>query len=69
MQYIQAFDNVWSKIFGKQRGWLIIKPADLMEAHAEELAQIETLDNGKGITYSHAANVPEAIQCFCYYAD
>ena len=42
--------------------------ADLMEAEAEELAALETLDNGKPIRDSCAVDVPLAIDCLRYYA-
>jgi len=44
------------------------KLADLMEQHAEELAQLETLDNGKPITVARAADVPLSIDLFRYMA-
>jgi len=40
------------------RGRLMTKLADLMEEHAEEFAQLETLDNGKPIAVARAADVP-----------
>lgn len=39
----------WSKMSGDDRGRLLWKLADLVDAHADELAEIETLDNGKPI--------------------
>jgi phenylacetaldehyde dehydrogenase len=51
-----------------ERGRLIWKLADLLDAHLEEFAQIETLDNGKPITVSRAADVPLAIDLFRYMA-
>ncbi|MEK6661894.1 MAG: aldehyde dehydrogenase family protein, partial [candidate division NC10 bacterium] len=44
------------------------KLADMVEAHLEEFAQIETLDNGKPITVSRAADVPLAVDLFRYMA-
>jgi phenylacetaldehyde dehydrogenase len=51
-----------------ERGRLIWKLADMVEAHLEEFAQIETLDNGKPITVSRAADVPLAVDLFRYMA-
>ncbi|TKH99866.1 aldehyde dehydrogenase DhaS, partial [Bacillus cereus] len=42
--------------------------ADLMEEHKEELAQLETLDNGKPIRETMAADIPLAIEHMRYYA-
>jgi len=64
----KAFNGVWSKTSGKARSRLMNKFADILETHAEELAQIETLDNGKAISFSRGFDVAELIQCFRYYA-
>jgi len=50
------------------RGHLMYKLADLMEKHADELAALESLDNGKPINYSKAADIPLSIKCIRYYA-
>ncbi|WP_035101542.1 aldehyde dehydrogenase family protein [Aneurinibacillus terranovensis] len=65
----QAFENgPWKKMSASERGRLIYKLADLMEAHQEELAQLETLDNGKPIRETSNADVPLAIDHIRYYA-
>ena len=65
----RAFEaGPWKTMDARQRGRLINKLADLMEAHFDELALLETLDNGKPISDSRAADVPLAIDCFRYYA-
>ena len=44
----RAFDDgPWSKMSTSQRGQLIWKVADLLEANLEEFAEIESIDNGK----------------------
>src|SRR5262245_35242407 len=44
----QAFESdSWRDMSGVDRGNLLWKIADLMEAHTQELAELETLDNGK----------------------
>lgn len=64
-----AFDNgKWSKMSAAARSRLIYKLADLMEAHSEELAQLDSLDNGKPIRETANADVPLAIEHFRYYA-
>jgi aldehyde dehydrogenase (NAD+) len=64
-----AFDNgPWSKMTPAQRSRLMYKLADLMEENKEELAQLETLDNGKPIRETMNADVPLAIEHMRYYA-
>ena len=44
----EAYKTRWGlNVPGADRGKLLMKLADLMEAHADELAAIEALDNGK----------------------
>ncbi|HHT7237383.1 MULTISPECIES: aldehyde dehydrogenase DhaS [Bacillus] len=64
-----AFDEgPWSRMSTAERSRLMYKLADLMEEHKEELAQLETLDNGKPIRETLAADVPLAIEHMRYYA-
>jgi len=64
----KALDGPWGRMNASERGRLIYKLADAMEAHKEELAAIETLDNGKPLRDSLAADLPLAIKCYRYYA-
>src|SRR5699024_8910710 len=65
----EAFDHCpWSKISAAERSHLIYKLADKMEENQEELAQLDTMDNGKPISETRAADVPLAIEHFRYYA-
>lgn len=65
----KAFDEgPWSRMSAASRSRLIYKLADLMEEHKEELAQLESLDNGKPIRESRTADIPLAIEHFRYYA-
>ena len=45
----QAFTNGWAKMLPAQRERLLRNWADLIAEHAEELAELESLDNGKPI--------------------
>ena len=64
-----AFESgPWHKMDARDRGRLINKLADLMEKNLEELAALETLDNGKPISDAKAADLPLAIDCLRYYA-
>src|SRR6266566_4346340 len=65
----KAFESgSWPKLTPSQRGRLLLKLADLIEQNAEELAQLETLDNGKPIRYSRAGDVPLTADHFRYFA-
>ncbi|WP_453994231.1 aldehyde dehydrogenase family protein [Bacillus nitroreducens] len=65
----KAFDEgPWSKMTAAERSRIMYKLADLMELHKDELAQLETLDNGKPIRETSNADIPLAIEHMRYYA-
>ena len=65
----KAFDGgPWSKLTSSDRGKMIWRLADLMERHADELAELETLDNGKPLAVAKVADVALAIDMFRYMA-
>ena len=49
-----------------ERGQLVYRLADLIEKHADEFAQLESLDNGKPLTVARVADVPLTIDHFRY---
>jgi aldehyde dehydrogenase (NAD+) len=57
----------WSRMDARDRGRLLTRLADLIEANFDELAALETLDNGKPISDSRAADLPLVIDCLRYY--
>jgi len=61
-------DPSWKSLSGTERGALMTKLADLVEQHAETLATIETLDNGKPYSVSISEDVPEVSKVLRYYA-
>jgi phenylacetaldehyde dehydrogenase len=64
-----AFENgPWRKMSASQRGRLIWKIADLIDANKEELAELEMLDNGKPLKVARVADVPLAADLFRYMA-
>ncbi len=64
-----AFENgPWAKMSAAERAKYIFKLADLIEEHQEELAQLDTLDNGKPISEMRAADLPNTIEQFRYFA-
>jgi phenylacetaldehyde dehydrogenase len=65
----RAFDSgPWRKLTASERGRLIWKLADLLEANRDEFATLETLDNGKPFTVARAADVPLAVDLLRYMA-
>jgi acyl-CoA reductase-like NAD-dependent aldehyde dehydrogenase len=62
-----AFDD-WAALLPAQRERLLHRFADLMEAHKDELAQLETLDNGKPYRVAYNVEVNVAIGQMRYYA-
>lgn len=63
-----AYETVWSKLSGAERGKYIYRIARLMQERARELAVIETLDGGKPIRESRDIDIPLACNHFFYYA-
>lgn len=65
----RAFESgPWPKMTPSERGKLIWKLADLIDANLEELARLETLDNGKPLAVARVADVPLAADLFRYMA-
>ncbi len=65
----RAFETgPWRRMTPSDRGRAIWKLADLIEAHSEEFAQLETLDNGKPLTVARVADIPLVVDHFRYYA-
>jgi len=64
-----AFDKgPWRKMFGSERSRLMNRLADLIEKHADELARLEALDNGKPYSVAKAADLALTVACYRYYA-
>jgi phenylacetaldehyde dehydrogenase len=65
----KAFESgPWPAMSPSTRGKLLWKVADLIDQHHEELAELETLDNGKPVFFSRIVDVPTAAETFRYYA-
>ena len=57
----------WSRMAAADRGRILLRLADLIEDHAEELARLESLDTGHPIRDSRALDVPRTAACFRYF--
>jgi len=65
----RAFDQgPWKKMRASERGRLLHRLADLIEQNAEQLARLETLDNGKPLSIAKAVDVTKTIACYRYFA-
>ncbi|WP_423821090.1 aldehyde dehydrogenase family protein [Salinisphaera sp. SPP-AMP-43] len=65
----KAFDDgPWTRMSPAERGRIVWRIGDLIMDHAEELAQLEALDNGKPIAIARAADIPLAAELFQYMA-
>ncbi|PVZ66310.1 aldehyde dehydrogenase [Pelagibaculum spongiae] len=66
----QAFKNgIWSRTSAKQRKQVLLKFADLIEQHSQELALLESLEMGMTISDSVNMNLPGAIECMRWFAE
>ncbi|KAH6757022.1 aldehyde dehydrogenase 2B4 [Perilla frutescens var. hirtella] len=65
----KAFDEgPWPKMSAYERSRIILRFADLVEKNIEELAQLETWDNGKPYQQALTAELPMFVRLFHYYA-
>ncbi len=65
----KAFDSgPWKKMSARERGMCLFRLADQMEKHIDELAALETLNNGKPIRDSRSIDLPLVLDCLRYYA-
>lgn len=65
----RAFESrEWKKMDARDRVRLLYRLADLLEENLEELAALESLDNGKPFRDAKDADLPLTIDCLRYYA-
>jgi hypothetical protein len=63
----RAFDDgVWAKIGPSGRGKMLWKMAEVIEKNLEELAELESVDNGKPYAVARVADLPLAVDMFRY---
>ncbi|MET7950110.1 aldehyde dehydrogenase family protein [Micromonospora sp. NPDC005324] len=58
----------WSKMTPRDRSHLLWRIGDLIEAHADEFAQLEALDNGKRVDAARNGDIAVAAELFRYFA-
>lgn len=65
----KAFESgPWPKMNASDRGRLLNKLADAIETNIDELAALESLDNGKPFAIARAADLPLTVKAYRYYA-
>nr|ACA50459.1 4-hydroxymuconic semialdehyde dehydrogenase [Pseudomonas fluorescens] len=57
----------WAAMPGAERGRLLLKLADRIEACTDELARLESLDTGHPLRDSRILDVPRTAACFRYF--
>jgi betaine-aldehyde dehydrogenase len=65
----REFDGgAWSRVSGADRGRLLLRIARLVDAHREEIAQLEALEIGKPVGDTLAIDLKAMVETFEYYA-
>src|SRR5580658_3634460 len=63
-----AFEGPWRKMRASERGRMLYRLADLIEKNADQLARLESLDNGKPLSIAKAVDVAKTVACYRYFA-
>src|ERR1700729_2852288 len=64
----RAFEGPWRTMRAAERGHILLRWADLLQKHANEIAELESLDAGKPISAVLRQDLPAAIDTLTYYA-
>ncbi|CAK8563055.1 unnamed protein product [Lathyrus sativus] len=65
----EAFDNgPWPKMTAYERSCILLRFADLVEKHNDEIAALETWNNGKLYNQAAKTEIPMVVRLFRYYA-
>jgi gamma-glutamyl-gamma-aminobutyraldehyde dehydrogenase/4-guanidinobutyraldehyde dehydrogenase/NAD-dependent aldehyde dehydrogenase len=62
-------DHRWSGLAPAHRKRVMIRFADLVQKHGDELALLEALDMGKPVKYARAVDVNSAANCLRWYGE
>jgi aldehyde dehydrogenase (NAD+) len=63
----KAFQS-WRNVSGGERARLLNRLADLIEKHTDEIALMESANNGKPYMVAKHVDVPASVECIRYYA-
>ena len=64
----RALEGPWSAMTPRERSRILYRTADLIDAHADALSELETLDQGKPWSVSRWAEIPAAAHQFRFFA-
>jgi len=64
----QAYEKVWRRMSGRERGKYVYRIARLIQERARELAVVESMDGGKPIRESRDVDIPLSAAHFFYHA-
>ncbi|MCK1311045.1 aldehyde dehydrogenase family protein [Bradyrhizobium sp. 45] len=64
----RAFEGPWRTMRASERGQILLRWADLLKAHAEEIIELESIDAGKPIAATSRQDFPAAVDTLIYYA-
>src|SRR5215475_8693582 len=64
----RAFEGPWRTMRAAERGHILLKWAELLKRHADEIVELESLDAGKPIAAVLRQDFPAAIDTLTYYA-
>ena len=64
----RAFEGPWRTMRASERGQILLRWAELLKAHADEIIELESIDAGKPIAATQRQDFPAAIDTLIYYA-
>jgi aldehyde dehydrogenase (NAD+) len=64
----RAFEGPWRTMRPSERGQILLRLVELMKQHADDIAELESLDAGKPIAGVLRQDLPAAIDTLTYYA-
>jgi aldehyde dehydrogenase (NAD+) len=64
----RAFEGPWRTMRASERGQILLRWADLLRAHADEIIELESIDAGKPISATMRQDFPAAVDTLTYYA-
>src|SRR5579862_2685350 len=63
-----AFEGPWKRLLASERGALLLRFADRIREHADELVELESLDSGKPVSAIRRQDLPAVLDTLGYYA-
>ena len=64
----RAFEGPWRTMRASERGQILLRWADLLKQHSDEIIEIESIDAGKPISATARQDFPAAVDTLIYYA-